>query len=56
MAKHASSASKIVTLLVLILLGWVFWVFSPMFLPRYRWVHVRTDEIAKDATAPAIST
>jgi len=51
MAKHASSASKIVTLLVVILLGWVFWHFSPLFLPRYRWVHVRTDVIAKEATA-----
>ena len=51
MAKHASSASKIVTLLVLILLGWIFWHFAPMFLPRYRWVNVRTDVIAKEATA-----
>ena len=53
MAKHASSASKIVTLLVLILLGWIFWHFAPMFLPRYRWVNVRTDVIAKEAPLSA---
>ena len=56
MAKHASSASKIVTLLVVILLGWIFWHFAPMFLPRYRWVHVRTDQIAKEATARGLPT
>lgn len=56
MAKHASSTSKIVTLIVLILLGWVFWHFAPFFLPRYRWTNVRFDEIAKQATAKGFPT
>lgn len=56
MAKHASSTSKIMTLLVLCLLGGVFWHFAPLFLPRYRWTDVKFEEIAKQASARGLPT
>jgi hypothetical protein len=51
MAKHSSSTSKVVTLIVLTVLGMVFWQVAPLFLPRFRWTHVDFDEIAKQASA-----
>lgn len=56
MAKHASSTSKIVTLIVLCIFGLVFWYAAPFFLPRYRWTEVKFDELAKQATAKGFPT
>jgi hypothetical protein len=56
MAKHASSTSKIVTLIVLCLLGWGFWNVSPLFLPRYRWTKVKFEDIARESTAKGMPT
>ena len=56
MAKHASSASKIVALIVLIVIGTIFYNVSHLFLPRYRWVSVNFEEIAQKATARGMPT
>ena len=56
MAKHASSTSKIVTLIVLVIFSLVFWHAAPFFLPRYRWSEVRFDEVAKQAATRGFVT
>jgi len=56
MAKHASSTSAVVTLIVLGVIGVIFWKVSPIFLPRYRWTHVDFAAIAKNASAKGTPT
>jgi hypothetical protein len=56
MAKAKTSASGIITLFVLALLGAVAWFVAPMFLPVYRWQHVDFARIAADASRRGIPT
>lgn len=56
MARPQSSASKIIILLLLAVLGAIAYALAPMFLPVYRWMNVDFAKIAREATARGIPT
>lgn len=56
MARSQSSASKIIILLLLVVLGAIAYALAPMFLPVYRWMNVDFAKIAREATARGMPT